>query len=574
MPFKSKAQQRFMFAAESRGELRKGTALRWAHHTDNIKALPEKVGVYALLDASLPTLGASGCVTAAPSAGEPGAKEASQGGAAVPRSILSSLLADVPGGAPPDDVGRNAQKRAVSKAIPISLGSLGEEEGKTAAFTNDDLDVGSPYMARALRGFEMSKYSRAGHLHPLLVPTTKEAAPSSLPTTALQERMVLPHVGHLKTPTAAALHALQQRRAEEAAEQAKKTDDKPPAGLPLTDGAQNAMAFSAGATGDQPGSGTSVGPGNSPSSHPITSYSGLGPPGTVNGNAAFGTRNNSLTGAAKSGADYGDRLRQLYERRDPAGIEADNPFRQEFLQQPGIENLLDSLGMGIDGQGKPFAKRFPGRQQLKESSAAEVSLGDWFQEWLEKLGGVLDDALAVRQQANDPLAALHKDNLAQTAQNLDSRARFKLRPAAAKHYPLQMPGAGSFVPGAVPQQPAPKPAAPIQGAAVPAHDANLATFGALPSMKLGGVLQDVVQHPATPFVVQPVIGAGVSLGMNEIMRRLIESYQGKPIDDRSVRRERLMAAGMGAGMGLYRAAQPHATKSIMQMLESGTSANV
>lgn len=43
MPFKSKAQQRWMFAAESRGEVPKGTARRWAHHTDDIKKLPEHV---------------------------------------------------------------------------------------------------------------------------------------------------------------------------------------------------------------------------------------------------------------------------------------------------------------------------------------------------------------------------------------------------------------------------------------------------------------------------------------------------------------------------------------------------
>lgn len=42
MPFKSKAQQRFMFAAESRGDVPKGTARRWAHETKNIKSLPEK----------------------------------------------------------------------------------------------------------------------------------------------------------------------------------------------------------------------------------------------------------------------------------------------------------------------------------------------------------------------------------------------------------------------------------------------------------------------------------------------------------------------------------------------------
>jgi hypothetical protein len=42
VPFKSKAQQRFMFAAEDRGEIPKGTAERWADHTPDIKGLPEK----------------------------------------------------------------------------------------------------------------------------------------------------------------------------------------------------------------------------------------------------------------------------------------------------------------------------------------------------------------------------------------------------------------------------------------------------------------------------------------------------------------------------------------------------
>jgi hypothetical protein len=41
MPFKSKAQQRFMFAAEERGDLPKGTAERWAKETPDIKKLPE-----------------------------------------------------------------------------------------------------------------------------------------------------------------------------------------------------------------------------------------------------------------------------------------------------------------------------------------------------------------------------------------------------------------------------------------------------------------------------------------------------------------------------------------------------
>jgi len=41
MPFKSKAQQRFMFAAEDRGEIPKGTAKRWAAHTPSLKKLPQ-----------------------------------------------------------------------------------------------------------------------------------------------------------------------------------------------------------------------------------------------------------------------------------------------------------------------------------------------------------------------------------------------------------------------------------------------------------------------------------------------------------------------------------------------------
>lgn len=43
MPFRSKAQMRYFFAAERRGELPKGTARRWAHETPNLKSLPERV---------------------------------------------------------------------------------------------------------------------------------------------------------------------------------------------------------------------------------------------------------------------------------------------------------------------------------------------------------------------------------------------------------------------------------------------------------------------------------------------------------------------------------------------------
>lgn len=44
MPFQSKAQQRYMFAAEKRGDLKRGTAKKWAHETKDIKHLPERKG--------------------------------------------------------------------------------------------------------------------------------------------------------------------------------------------------------------------------------------------------------------------------------------------------------------------------------------------------------------------------------------------------------------------------------------------------------------------------------------------------------------------------------------------------
>lgn len=45
MPYSSKSQMRFMFAAEARKEVPDGTARRWAHHTKNLRKLPEKVAL-------------------------------------------------------------------------------------------------------------------------------------------------------------------------------------------------------------------------------------------------------------------------------------------------------------------------------------------------------------------------------------------------------------------------------------------------------------------------------------------------------------------------------------------------
>lgn len=46
MPYKSQAQRRFMYAAESRGDVAKGTASRWEDETKK-KKLPEYVSAEA-----------------------------------------------------------------------------------------------------------------------------------------------------------------------------------------------------------------------------------------------------------------------------------------------------------------------------------------------------------------------------------------------------------------------------------------------------------------------------------------------------------------------------------------------
>lgn len=43
MPYKSKAQMRKFFAMEEKGEMKAGTARKWAHETKEMKNLPEKI---------------------------------------------------------------------------------------------------------------------------------------------------------------------------------------------------------------------------------------------------------------------------------------------------------------------------------------------------------------------------------------------------------------------------------------------------------------------------------------------------------------------------------------------------
>ena len=80
-------------------------------------------------------------------------------------------------------------------------------------------------------------------------------------------------------------------------------------------------------------------------------------------------------------------------------------------------------------------------------------------------------------------------------------------------------------------------------------------------------LKALWNHPARPFVTQAAAGAGTSLALNEVLRRVIEAYQGKPTDPDTIHRERLMAAGMGAGMGLSREAMPHIANAAQPYVE-------
>jgi hypothetical protein len=43
VPYKSQSQQRYMYAAEERGDVEEGTASRWSKETKDIKGLPERV---------------------------------------------------------------------------------------------------------------------------------------------------------------------------------------------------------------------------------------------------------------------------------------------------------------------------------------------------------------------------------------------------------------------------------------------------------------------------------------------------------------------------------------------------
>ena len=752
MPFQSRKQMRWMFANHP------AMAHRWAHHTKDIKHLPEHVEhkQAGALHPNLPILRANECVQLRDFLPEMVAKDAAAALGLAPQRLIAPgdtrFLIPLLGVKGPE-----MQSKTAENGSPVvSLLSMLDLESKSSGKENPELETVTPYLAKASMLFGARNKGQNRLPHALASHAgNKVAGVSSAPITDLQARMVLPHVGHLKTPTAAALHALQARQAEEAAELAKKTKtDAPPPGFHQTDAAQQALGFMSGATGDQPGSGTSVGPGNSPSIHPITSYSGLGAPGTVNGNAAFGTRNNALAGAAKTGSANSpiSSAKVQHARKDASSMEDMSlialckraaveplprwkkepqiPLDQDMIAQPGVQNLLQSLGMEVQaGQliakkiapceagAKPdmdtklrrlWQRRDP--EGLEEGNPyrneKEAALKPLLSAGLNKGVQIARTAAGIPKtvpfsakpirhtvamlggQGYKPMRTLGKGVLGLGAYSLGSKAVDTVnnvvqtpqriaetlgRPAGMS--PAEIDGmAGdisrhsvgalvdAFTPGFMRSNDT--PAAQMQRELVPkmlwnqtrssfykaTHDTSGESMldsarrwlgyrtplnagvteatdrapaylseligdgrevapdalrymqaldhrtplgqrvtdltkrvsGRVANSLMGKAgsdekeagLHELVTHPAAPFVVQPVIGAAGGLAMNEVMRHILDAYYGRELPQKTIDRERVQAAGMGAGMGLVRAALPHASDSIMKMLDPGPSGTV
>ena len=156
MPFKSKAQQRFMFAAEERGEVPKGTAKRWAKHTPNIDKLPQKKKQQAEKKAFINGFVHTFLV------------KMGMAGADIARTPAGPVLVKVAGYTPPPDVQAALNEAAKAKAV-AEVADL----QKTRMLSN----IGSPFMAGAVGGAALAKLLR----------------PSSVEVGNLQKKELLVH---------------------------------------------------------------------------------------------------------------------------------------------------------------------------------------------------------------------------------------------------------------------------------------------------------------------------------------------------------------------------------------------
>lgn len=128
---------------------------------------------------------------------------------------LGASLTGIPGLLAAEPAMKSARFQPVSDPVRVSLLSLVEQESKNAGLVaTPDVDI-SPYLARVnVANAAQNILKKRAQALTASHETTKSSASVVRPITDLQAQLVIPHVGHLKTPTAAALHALQQRQAK------------------------------------------------------------------------------------------------------------------------------------------------------------------------------------------------------------------------------------------------------------------------------------------------------------------------------------------------------------------------
>lgn len=136
MPYKSKKQMRKFFALEAKGELPKGKAREWAHHTESIKDLPEKAAMNAeRIDAfkvgMLKSMADNGVM---PSSLFERLQKQADGMLDIGKSAISGLAGAVPTAAKILGAG--------ALAAPLAIGgAAGAAEGYLNAPTSDDIAI-------------------------------------------------------------------------------------------------------------------------------------------------------------------------------------------------------------------------------------------------------------------------------------------------------------------------------------------------------------------------------------------------------------------------------------------------